>query len=286
MVPRGIRTASFKGDSVRADTGHPVQLDDAEIPSLLSVKKCADLRGGMSGAAIEELVQTILDGRSAAVIRRLLPGKEDPDSAGYEFSLLSMIIAKMIHDYPVAAISRERILNGRSILDLYRTVEMMIMNYEDLCDEIIDILDVEDGSYLDFSPRQFHRANRRLLDIANDMRDLARSLDGIVGADSPLRQRLAQVLELCTQISVIEDFLIIRLGAPAVLPERPMPYDPTGPWSVEELHREKVQFPVDDGHLNRQDAFIMVADLERMLRELNMYKVQLRSAIAAAREQA
>lgn len=268
----------------------PALLDNAKMPSLLSAKKYTDFRDGMVGTAMEELAQTILDGHSPAVMRRLLSGKEEAEWT-YGSSLLGMIMAKVIHDYPVTAISREKILQGKSVLDLYRTVEILIMHYEDLCDEIIELLpEIKDGSYWPayvFSPKRIQRANRRLLDIANDMRDIARSLDGIVEANSPLRQRLAEVLELCTQISVVEDFLLIRLGAPVVLPERPLHYDSLmRSRSAEEFRYEEEQFPFGTGHVNQHTAAIMVADMEKMLRELNTYKVQLRSAIAATGKQA
>ena len=266
----------------------PVRLDNAKLPPLLSAKRYADFRHGIGGAALEELVESILGERSAAVISRLLPRREETVLAGYECSLLSMIISKVIHDYPVAAISREKVLDGKSMVDLYRTVEALIMHYEDLCDEIIDLLedaDYEDhfyGSAYLVPPRRIQRTNRRLLDIANDMRDIARSLDGIIDARSPLHQRFADVLELCTQISVAEDFLLIRLGAPPVLPGKPGPagYDQAmGLRSANGLLVDNANAPFYGGELGRQT----VDDLEKVLGELNTYKVQLRSAIAAIR---
>jgi TIR domain len=265
----------------------PVRLDDAEIPALLSAKRYTDLRYGIGGAAMRELAESILDGRSAAVVRRLLPGRENTELAGYECSLLSMIISKVINDYPIAVISREKILRGRSILDLYQTVETLIIHYEDLCDEIIDLLvdaDVEHhfyGSAYHISPRRIQRTNRRLLDIANDMRDIARSLDGIIEARNPFHRRFVEVLKLCTQISVVEDFLLIRLGAPPVLPNRPVGYDAAmGLRSADGLLFDNAHSPVCSGELGQQ----MISDLEKVLGELNTYKVQLRSAVAATRE--
>jgi hypothetical protein len=264
----------------------PVRLDDAKVPLLLSAKKYADLRRGVDGGALEELAEAILGERSAAVVQRLLPAPEEAESrsAGYECSLLSMIISKVIHDYPVAAISREKILHGRSIVDLYRTVESLIIHYEDLCDEILDLLEDADyehhfyGSAGRVPPRRIQRTNRKLLDIANDMRDIARSLDGIIGTGSPLYRRFSDVLELCTEISVAEDFLLIRLGAPPVLPDRPARYDEAMSWrSAYSLFCDNANAPMFPGELGRQT----IDDLEKVLGELNTYKVQLRSAIAA-----
>jgi hypothetical protein len=260
----------------------PVRLDDAKMPALLSAKKYTDVRDSIGGTAMEELAETILDRHSTAVIRRLLPSGGDAKRATYGYSLLSMIISKVIDDYPTVAVSREKILKGRSILDLYRTVETLIMHYEDLCDEILDLVgDAEDGAAYHVSPWRIQRANRRLLGIANDMRDIARSLDGIVDGNSPLHRRLAEVLELCTQISVSEDMLLIRLGAPPVLPDRPLRYDSLMRGrSPDRLRREMATFPFEDGQ--NLDSF-MVVEIEKLLSELNTYKVQLRSAVAAAR---
>lgn len=260
----------------------PVRLDDAKIPPLLSAKRHADVRDGVGGEAMEELAETILEGHSSAVIQRLLPTKEAAKQANYGYSLLSMIISSVIDDYPAVAISEQKILQGRSILDLYHTVETLIMHYEDLCDEIIDLIgDAEDRAAYDISRWRIQRANRRLLGIGNDMRDIARSLDGIVVANSPLHRRLAEVLELCTQISVSEDRLLIRLGAPATLPDRPLRYNfLMGPDSLGERRRQRAQFPLEE--LLSLDEF-MVAEMEKLLDELNLYKVQLRSAVAAAR---
>jgi TIR domain len=262
----------------------PIRLDDAQIPSLLSAKKYTDVRDGIGGAAMEELAETILDGHGTAVIGRLLRGNEAAKQANYGYSLLSMIISKVIGDYPAVAVSREKILQGKSILDLYRTVETLIMHYEDLCDEIIDLVgDTEDEGAYDISHWRIQRANRRLLDIANDMRDIARSLDGIVEADSPLHRRLAEVLELCTQISQGEVGLLIMLGAPSVLPDRPLGYASLmGQRSPGDFRREKAQFPFESHQALGQP---LVAEMERLLGELNSYKVQLRSAVAVAREE-
>jgi hypothetical protein len=234
-----------------------------------------------------ELVDAILDGHSAAIIRRLVPGKDQLEPADYGSSLLSLIIAKVIRDYPVATISQETVLRGRSILDLYRTVETLISHYEDLCDEIFDLLvdeETGDGSRIwsyRIPPRRMQRANRRLLGIANDMRDIAGSLDMIIDPHSPLHQRLREVLELCTQISLLEDMLLIRLGAPPTLPDRPLRYNSMMGWhSAEERRQEDAQFPHEFGQ-SLDDC--MVDEMENILGKLNTYKVQLRSAIAAAR---
>jgi len=266
----------------------PLRLDDATMPVLLSAKRYVDLRNGLDEASVGELAETILSERSEAFVRRLLPKAPATEAKRYECSILTMIIAKVIKDFPVAAMTREKLLRGRSLIDLYRTVETLVERYQNLCDEILDVLVEADighhfyGSARRIPERRLEQANRKLLDIANDMREMTASLDSILDPESPLRQRFTDVLGLCTQISVAEDFLLILLGAPPEVPRRSAGYEIAMSGRYTELAAAGISV-FDNIHAM---AFLgelggqMVRDFERVLRELDTYKMQLRAAIA------
>jgi hypothetical protein len=293
----------------------PIRLDDAEVPVLLSAKYYVDLRKGLSDDKLEKLAETIIKYRSRTTVNRLLPtemreklfeeyGQQTVEWMSHEASLLVMIIGKVLNDYPVSAISREKLLQGKHLVNLYRTVELLIDRYVELCDEILDIIveaaNAEEGKYRwsrlgeVLVERRIERANRKLIGIAYDMREIATSLDGLLDPKSSLRQRLTDVLGLCVQVSVAEDFLLIQLGTPPNVPRPPQYYETAMAERIAELKPSGIVFGERASELTASglsvEDFQTIAhphirlrlrrEFEQLLRELDGYKMQLRDAIA------
>jgi hypothetical protein len=263
----------------------PVRLDDADLPIMLSSKRYVDLREGIEEDVVDELAMTITEGRSVTRIQRLLPAEE----TSYETSILGMIISQTLHDFPVSSLSDETVLQGKTLVDLYRTVETLIERYQELVDEIIQVLAESEidrnfyGSAHRIAQARLLTANRKLLSIAGDMRELTNSVQQILAKQSALRQRLEDVAQIVTTISVAEDFLIIRLGAPSDLPKG-ISSDEQG-WGIEtgEIPGLSVLDNINAPNYLSELGSEMVRDLNRASAELDTYKRQLRGAIARSR---
>ncbi|MCI0426807.1 MAG: toll/interleukin-1 receptor domain-containing protein, partial [Nitrospiraceae bacterium] len=199
----------------------PICIDDADLPVMLSAKRYVDLRNGFNDQTIGELAQTIIDGRSYTHLQRIAPKK--PPS--YECSLLGSVVSGVLSEVPVSSLHNTDLLSGKSLLDLYRAVDKLIQQYQDLCDEILKILlesNIKDhfyGSGRQIAETTLVRSNRKLLRISRDMRDISNSLDGLLKSDSAPLQRFKGLAEICTLISVAENFLILKLGRPSVVPD-------------------------------------------------------------------
>lgn len=257
----------------------PIRLDDADIPIMLSAKRYVDLRNGLDEQTIGELAQTIIDGRSYTHLQRIAPEKHP----SYECSLLGIVISGVLSEVPVSSLHDTDLLSGKSRLDLYRAVDKLIQQYEDLCDEILKVLlesNIKDhfyGSAWRIAETTLARSNRKLLRISRDMRDISDSLDGLLKSGSEPLQRFKGLAEICALISVAEDFLIVKLGTPSVVPD-------DGAARIEGWRGETPDLPVYDnihamffgGELGGQ----MVNDFNRVLRELDSYRADLRKAIA------
>lgn len=259
----------------------PVRLDDASIPPLLAAKRYVDLRHGLDDATIQVLAETIREMRSYKHVRRLV--SEPPPT--FECSLLAMVLSSVLKEVPVSVLATSDLLSGRRLVDLYRAVDLLVRKYAELCDEILRVLadsSIEEslyGSANRISSTKLETSNRRLLEIAREMRDIAQSLNGILKKDQPVFSRLTGIAELCTLISVAEDFLILKLGAPSAVPASeawPRYRSPLGEIPGLPVY-DNVNAMRFDGDLGRQ----MVSDFNRILAELNAYRADLRAGIAS-----
>jgi len=156
----------------------PIRLDDAEVPVMLSSKRYVDLRSGLDEEAIGELAQNIIAGRSCTHLRRIAPEK----APSYECSLLGIVISGVLSDVPVSSLHDSDLLAGKSLRDLYRAVDKLIQQYQELFDQILEVLiesNIKDslyGSASRIADTTLTRANRKLLSISREMRDIADSL--------------------------------------------------------------------------------------------------------------
>ena len=180
----------------------PVRLDNSQMPPLLLGRRYVDLRRGLISETIEELACQLVAARSGTRVRRLIPERRmGPDAA-----ILTMIVSGLLTSLPVASLCNVGLLEGTSLLELYRAIEILIIRYQDLCDEIL--------ASSPWDEQSVRRTNRRLATVASDMRALATSLDRLIQPDDALRRRLTDVLEVCVSISTVEDLVVIKYGNP------------------------------------------------------------------------
>src|SRR5215475_1797231 len=174
----------------------PVLLDDSEMPILLRTKRYFDLRKGMPEAALQELSRQIARGTVETSIQRL------PTDRSYECSLLSMVIGGVVKDFPVATMTDKELGRGHSLLDLYRTVDLLITQFQNVSDVMLSLsLEKTDLSY-----------GRKLRDIEREMQTLVSAFDGLLKRNSALRTRLSDIFHLCVCIEQEDSALVVHLG--------------------------------------------------------------------------
>lgn len=260
-----------------------VRLDDSELPVLLRAKHYADLRGGAGAEDVRKLARDIGETVSNVRFAGLVPPPGTAEKLGYEHSVLSLIIASALGEYPVPELGREGVLAGKSLVDLYRAVEALIGRFQDLCDEIVGTLTeggLRPGVHQSVygtgrvGAARVRSANRRLAAIALDMREIASHLREILPDGSPVLRRFAALLQLCASISVVENFLAVELGAPPGVVRR-----------REEDREHRQFFPTTDelDGLRLQDGWDNSEKLDeyaRVLALLDAYKAELRREVA------
>jgi hypothetical protein len=123
---------------------------------------------------------------------------------------------RVVKDVPIATMATERIAAGRSVYDLYHTVDAMIARFQELAVETLGVLTKQNGKngshamqVLPSSAERIQRANMKLFAIAKQMRLLATSLDGLLSDDGNFK---GEVLSICFTISNVECILEVRLG--------------------------------------------------------------------------
>jgi hypothetical protein len=108
-------------------------LDNAEMPVFLQPKRYVDFRSGMPATTLDELAEDINTESTMRTLKCL------PKAPSYHASILSMVIGGFIEGFPVSSMTDEKLMEGRSLVELYRVVEKMICGYQDLVDEILGI---------------------------------------------------------------------------------------------------------------------------------------------------
>lgn len=219
-----------------------------------------------------------------ARLRRLLPVART-----HECSLLAMILSKFIAGFPVLSIRDNEIVEGRSLLDVYKVVEALVGRFEELCDQILDVLglaDIENNFYGSAGVARegvLLRANRRMLSVASDMRGIARSLGGILKGSSIHRAQLEDVLRVVATISVLEDFVVLRIGCPVALPSGEALQDSIDRYSgmvTGEIPGMNMEDSVHTPCYSPEDGAEIIRDFNRALVEIGAYKDALRETIA------
>jgi hypothetical protein len=227
----------------------PIRLDNSEMPILLRTKRYVDIRRGMDKSVLYELASQISEGSVQTVIGRI------PRDRSYQTSLLSMVIGGVVKDFPVATMTDEEIVQGRSLIDLYRTIEKLVSQFQDIVDTVLA------ETYMS---RDYQSQLRKLEDTERDMRTLVQALDGVLQRDSRLRSRLDSVLRLCVRIGGIDSGLYLSLGG-----ERP-----AGPEDVIDEERN------DNNQNYQKQQADRLREYQRLLADLSAYRHDLRDAIA------
>jgi hypothetical protein len=254
-----------------------VRLDNSELPVLLHAKRYADFRSGITDTGIRELVESIGSGASYSGFERLVPTQ----SGGYQHSVLSMVISSTLREYPASALGSANILDGKSLVDLYRAIELLIERFQELCDEIVQALvaggirpDDHQSVYGSVSAGQarLSAANRKLARIASDMRQIASSLFDILPENSALRAKFGALLQVCATISVAEDFLVVEFGTPLKISRQTNAREKAWGWEIDQVD-----------NLDRHDSWdnsLKLDEYRKVLMELDEYRTELRREIA------
>lgn len=198
----------------------PILLEDVSVPPLLAAKRYLDLRAGLD-QDLTELVKAIEWGAQERRVLRLLP-----KAVSAEGSALGLIVSSTLNEFPVKTLSDEQRLSGHQLVDLYRAVEQLVERFQVACDEVLPLLALDRSGLRD--PAQWARvdsANRRLVKVAVDMRQIATHIEEILARDSRLRKRLVDISRLCLGVSDVElEWLELTLAVPTDLDEDQHPW--------------------------------------------------------------
>jgi hypothetical protein len=263
----------------------PVVLDDVTVPPLLAAKKRIDLRRRSLREGLSSIVYEL-----EKILQELPITAMEPARPRYHYSRLAMIIAGVLDELPVPSFGEERLLEGRTLVDLYRAVDRLIGRFEDVCRQLASVLGeacrgpVSYPSISNLRSTDVSEANISLIRVATDMREIAQDVREIVASDTGVFHRLAMVSELCTTISLNEDVLVVILSTPKEIPAH-LQADPGDPFSVSRtLRRLDSDARAFDSAFSRwgEPSLDEVSDLERVVSDMNRYRSELRSAIADA----
>jgi hypothetical protein len=197
----------------------PVILDDVAVPPLLASRKRIDLRKGGKSPELRWIEHTLRDAVKELPIAAMLPARPR-----YRYSKLAMIMSGVLDELPVPSFDQEPLLQGRTLVDLYRTVERLIERFEEVCRSLASVLSEATTGPMSYpSERNLRSAgvietNTKLIRVANDMREIAKELSRTVASDGTLYQKLTTLSALCTAISLNEDVLVVVLSTPKTLP--------------------------------------------------------------------
>lgn len=261
----------------------PVILDDVAIPPLLASKKRIDLRQGKKSQELKWIEHTLWDTLKELPIDAMVPSRPR-----YRYSKLAMIMSGVLDELPVPSLGQQPLLEGRTLVDLYRTVEHLIERFEEICRSLASVLSEAMAGPMSYPSTMNLRSvgivetNTKLIRIASDMREIAKELRDTVAVDGAIYEKLAEVSELCTAISLNEDVLVIVLSTPRTLPmylleERP---DGGGFYDVlREITKETHAFDSSESRWGEPNAG-EVSDLERIVVDMEHYRSALREAVA------
>lgn len=261
----------------------PVILDDVAIPPLLASKKLVDLRQGRKSSQLEWIGHTLKDALKELPIAAMVP-----DRPRYRYSKLAMIVSGVLDELPVPSFDQQPLLEGRTLVDLFRTVERLIERFEEICRSLASVLSEAMTGPMHYPSEMNLRSvglvetNIKLVRIANDMREIAKELRQTVATHGVLYERLARLAELCTTISLNEDALIVVLATPKKLPmhllearsEQGHFYD-----LLQEITNETEAFDLDVTWDKPNVG--EVSDLERIVIDMESYRAALREAVAS-----
>jgi hypothetical protein len=179
----------------------PIRFDDVEMPVLLNPKRYVDLRKGFNTSALFELATQIAQGSLNTVVKRTATDRS------YHCSLLSMVIGGVVKDFPVSTMTDEEIVKGRSLIDLYRAVDGLVNQFQNIVDGLLSY-----ASYGDSDDYDYNGQLRKLQDIDREMSTLSGAFDGILRQDSQLKVRLNNISQMLVRIGGLDSGLYVRLG--------------------------------------------------------------------------
>jgi hypothetical protein len=193
-------------------------------------------------------------------------------------SVLASVVSQTLRAVPARTITPQSLQRGHGLTELHVAIGRLIDGFESVLETLIEVFVQADaeanyyGSASRLSVVRLDRANRHLVRIASDMRDLATALDGMLTDSSPVRARLSSVLSLCVSIRICEDFCIVRLGTPAQIPTKP-----------DLFNSFDTALPVDDN--TAAPLFLSdvgeaaLRDWRGALEELETYRAELKAAV-------
>jgi hypothetical protein len=210
---------------------------------------------------------------------------DETSASSLEGTALRMVISSVLGTFSVDRISGAQLLEGGTLLELFYTVDKLIQRYQELCDEILQVVieariekkgGLPYGSARSVSEARLTAANRKLTKIASDMRQISSSLNGILARDSELLLRAQEVLEICVAISIVEDWLALRLGAPPEVREQTERVYGKRYMGLVSLPGQAADLPESFG---TPITYGTAEELQTMLSDLDRHRTQLRDAI-------
>ena len=229
----------------------PVRLDDSDVPILLRTKHYVDLRRQIDESVVRELAYQISIGTVQTAVNR------HSTTRSYHCSLLSMVIGSVVKDFPVATMTDEQIVQAQSLIDLYRTVDTLVAQFQSIVDVLL-------SHELGYSATDWRIQMRKLKDTERELRTLVRAFKGLLGQDSALRTRLDSVFQLCVQIGESHSAMVVSLAG-------------NRRFSWGDVVNNEAHVAFEDYVQGRSRR---VSEYQKLLADLSVYRHDLREAIA------
>jgi len=274
----------------------PVLIEDCKMPELLSAKRYVDLRGSHedNGQKLDELAKQVLEHH--------VSNPRNQTKEIRESYLVASQVEQLTND-----VAFERLIaatqannNAANGIDLLQTVSTLVERFENYLDYINSAVRESEidkelyGSAYKISDERKLQINRKLITISNEMRSICKRLKGKFTLDQELEDTLEKVTRICAQISIVEDFLVIRLiDNPEYLEFMPEVIDSTAVMATkygwlppERLSRaDKMPSPKDlPDYLTPVNPWL--EDTNLALIQLNNYRIALAETIDEFRRHA
>ena len=119
-------------------------------------------------------------------------------------SLISLIIGSVFKDFPVDKITRDAIINGHHMKEIYLTVDKFIEEFYNLTQELLKPLVKSKQGDISYYLNHQSQIKRNLLHIQHQMKEIAASLRELSGVDPVLKVRFDDISNICVDIADAE----------------------------------------------------------------------------------
>ena len=194
----------------------PILIEDVQLPLLLSRKRYVDLRQSKKNSAVlDELSKQIIssrlkDGNTSKKrqvrTRRVAPAPNSPPGIVLKKALDVLSPENLLKSAP--AVTNPQV--GKQLLEeVTRLVELFEIYFDEIVSQIIKTK--ESWDYLEPNQQHFLKANRKLVNIYNEMRSVYQRVNERFSLSPEVKETIDRITSICAQLEDAEGIMIINL---------------------------------------------------------------------------